>query len=287
MRSHNPRLATVYALCASFFFALGSLFVKTLSHELSLGVMVFFRFVFSLLFFSAVLPFRMDAMQGMKTKAIPLLLLRTFSGVASMFCLYYAIQYLPLSEALILSFTRPLFIPILVYFWFKKPWTSMTLIGLLIGFIGVALVIKPTTLHFSIPMLVGLGGGLFGAVVLTTIRRLTRTEPADRIVFYFFLLAIPITFFPMITAWTTPTLKEFGILLLIGLFSMVYQMLLARAYRHAKAVQVSSLLYFSVVFGMLFDFFLADQTIDMLSLLGVACIIGGSFFLMKEQASKA
>ena len=55
------------------------------------------------------------------------------------------------------------------------------------GFLGVILILRPTEELFNVASFVGLGAGLFGAIAFTAIRRLTKTEPPERITFYYML----------------------------------------------------------------------------------------------------
>ena len=200
-----------------------------------------------------------------------------------MYCLYFSLHYLPLTDAILLGYTRPLFIPIVVFFWFQKKWTKNTWIGLLLGFIGVLLILKPDQALFNTAALVGLASGMFGGIAFTTIRRLTKTEPSDRILFYYLILSLPLSVVPLIKVWKTPEPKEWGLIVLIAAAATVYQMSLTRAYRHAKAFKVGSILYSAVIFGWIFDFFLGNKVITPISILGILLIILGSFISLKEN----
>jgi len=124
---------------------------------------------------------------------------------------------------------------------------------------------------------------MFGAVAFTTIRRLTKTEPSERITFYYMALSIPLAAFPLASNWQMPTLTEWGLLLLIGGVAIIYQMFLSRAYRHAKAVKVGTLLYSSVAFAYLFDYILGNTVLPYTAFIGIALIVVGSIVALRDQ----
>ena len=105
------------------------------------------------------------------------------------------------------------------------------------------------------------------------IRRISDTEPAARIVFYFGLLSTLITAVPLLWAWQTPSPR--GALLLIGagLFATHAQLNLTRAYGCAPAALIGPFTYLSVVFAGGIAWLLWDETLDLLSLGGVVLVI--------------
>lgn len=287
MRKESMSLAITFSLLASLCYATLAFLIKITEHYLPNPMIIFFRQAISFCILMPLLPLRIGSYRNLKTDCFHLHLLRAFSSIAAMFCLYFAIRYLPLMDAVLLSYTRPLFIPIVVYLWFRKKWTKNTWIGLCVGFLGVVLILKPDEALFDVAALVGLAAGMFGSIAFTTIRRLTKTEPPDRILFYFLAISLPLTSIPLAGAWQTPTLHEWGLLAVIGIGATFYQMFLTRAYRHAKAVKVGSLLYSSVIFAWIFDFFLGSGQVSLAAVIGMTLIIFGSFIALYESKAGA
>lgn len=283
MRKESTPLAVTYSLLAAFCYALLAYLIKLAEAHLSNPMIIFFRQFFGLCILLPLIPFQLGSFKKLKTENFQLHLLRAFASLSSMFCLFYAIRYLPLVDAIILSYTRPLFIPIVVYFWFRKKWTLNTWLGLIMGFIGVVFILRPGAKIFDIAAFVGLAAGMFGGIAFTAIRRLTKTEPPERILFYYLALSLPLSSVPAATSWRMPPLIGWGLLLLIALGGTIYQMFLTRAYRHAKAFKVGSLLYSSVLFAWIFDYFLGKSEFNLVAILGMILIALGSFIALREQ----
>jgi len=284
MRSDNLRLAILYGILASLFYALMGVFVKIAEQTVPNEMVVFFRQVISLVIFAPIFYFQKSSTQKIKTQRFPLHLLRAFASISASYCLFYAIEYLPLVDALTLSYSRPLFLPLVAYVWMGKKWRKNVWFGLLVGFLGIVLILKPSHKVFDIAALVGLAAGLFGAIAFASIRRLTKSESANKIFLYYLLLSLPITAVPLVGGWKAFTLREFFLLALVGLVGMLYQMMMTRAYRHAKAYKVSSVLYATVIFAAAFDWFIEGKFLDIVSIIGVALIILGSVATLKTTA---
>lgn len=281
MRSDNTKLAIIYALIAAFFYAVMGLLVKVAEQSLTNEMVVFFRQLTSLIVFAPIFYLRKEPATKLKSQQFPLHLLRAFASISASYCLFYALEYLPLVDALLLSYTHPLFLPIVAFFWLGKRWHKGVWYGLLTGFLGVILILKPSQRVFDIAALVGLAAGLFGAVAFSAIRRLTKHEEANKILFIYLLISLPITSIPMISSWVNFSWPELGLLVLVGLAGMIYQMVLTRAYRHAKAYKVGSVLYSTVIFATLFDWFMGGKFLDVVSMIGIVLIFLGSFATLR------
>ncbi len=280
MRSYNVKLAVIFSLLAALLFALSGVVIKLLSQVVSNEMIVFFRQFFALLFLLPILLKRQGRASLKTSKKAPLYLLRTFASLAAMYCLVYAIKYLPLVDALLLSYTRALFMPLIVFLWFGKRPPAHVWWGLLVGFIGVACILKPSDQVFDIAALVGLASGLFGAVAFSAVRRLTKTEFPTKIMFYYLMLSIPITAVPLATSWVSLNKIFWLALLVLGLIGVIYQYVLTKAYEHAKGPQVASVLYSTVIFAAFFDWVFWKEAMDGYAVLGIGAVIAGSLIAL-------
>ena len=285
MRVYNIKLALLYALGAALLFAASGVIIKFLTISASNQMIVFFRQLFALLF---LIPFsRGKGKSNIKTRKFPLHILRAFASLSAMYCLVYAIKYLPLVDALLLSYTRALFMPLIVFLWFGKKPPKYVFLGLIIGFIGVACILKPDSKVFDIAALVGLASGLFGAIAFSAVRRLTKTENPVKIMLFYLILSIPITAVPLASSWVSPDQTAWLCLLGLGVVGVFYQYMLTKAYEHAKGPQVASVLYSTVIFAAFFDWFLWHESLDVFSILGIIIVVVGSlialgFFFQKR-----
>ena len=136
--------------------------------------------------------------------------MRGLAGVAAVSCYFYAIARLPLADAVLLNQSIPLFVPLVERVWLGEPIPPRLWRVLLIGFAGLLLILRPGFGVFQPVALVGLASAALASIAQVGIRRLTRTEPVTRIVFYFGLIASLAAAPPAALTWRTPSPGDVG-----------------------------------------------------------------------------
>jgi drug/metabolite transporter (DMT)-like permease len=176
-----------------------------------------------------------------------------------MYCFFYAIAHMPLADAMLLNLTSPLFIPLVALIWLHESVSARVWLAIAIGFAGVLLILRPDLEGISPVALIALLGGLFAAVAKVTVRRLSRTEPPLRIVFYFALTAGLVSAVPLAWAWVPPTPTALLWLVAVALFATVGQVCLTKGLSLAPAARMGAFGYFSVIFGAAYGWLLWDE----------------------------
>jgi drug/metabolite transporter (DMT)-like permease len=161
--------------------------------------------------------------------------------------------------------------PLVAWYWLSEAMQRLVLLAVGFGFFGVILVLHPEG-EFSQAALVGLFGGVLAAIAKVSIRRLGRTEPSVRVVFYFSLMATLISSNVLFWNWQTPTPNQWGLLILMGLFGTTGQLLLTRGYAIAAAASVSPFTYFSVIFGAVYGYLFWDEGLTLQFVFGALII---------------
>lgn len=272
---NRPLAGALFVLSASFMFAAMGALVKIVSRSLTNDMVVFFRNFCALVF---ILPWicYLRPHGGVKTALFQLHLIRSLAGLGAMYCFFYAIAQLQLSEACLLAATAPLFIPVIAYVWIREPVAQKIRGAIIIGFIGIVLILKPGLGVFQPVAIVGLAAGVLAALAMVSIRRMSTSEPTIRIVFYFTVLGTLISAVPLIWSWRSPQPKIWWLLVLIGLLAAVGQILLTKGYRLAPAAQVGPFTYGNVVFATLFGWIFWGESLDAMAWVGAVliCIAG-------------
>lgn len=280
-----------YAIAAAAAFAVTAACVKAASATVNNEVVVFFRCAVSLL---VLLPWLLrHGTAAIRTERLGGHLWRAGFGVCAMYCFFYAIAHLNLAEAVLLTYSTPLFIPFIAWAWIKEPPPAIIFPAVALGLVGIGLIVKPgaapsasagDVISFSttpaagglvsFASAVGLLSGICAAAAMVSIRRISDTEPAVRIVFYFTSLSTLVSVIPLLWAWSAPSPTALLWLLATGVFATVGQLCLTRAYSLAAAARIGAFTYSSVIFAGLLGWGLWDETPDALSILGMALVIG-------------
>src|SRR3990167_7043272 len=86
--------------------------------------------------------------QRLKTNVLHIHLIRDASGVLSYYLYFVAIRFLNLTDATVLNYTAPFFVPFVWWVWVKEKIDLHIWWSIIIGFLGVAVILNPTTQIF-------------------------------------------------------------------------------------------------------------------------------------------
>jgi drug/metabolite transporter (DMT)-like permease len=266
-------------VASAVLFASMAAMVSLAARELANAPIVFFRQFIMLVF---LLPWLIrEGPRALETRHIKGHLVRGVAGLGSVACYFYAIARLRLADAVLLNQSMPLFIPLV-----ERAWVGERIPGrlwgvLTLGFTGLLLILRPGIGVFRPAALVGLASALLAAVAQVGIRRLTRTEPLTRIVFYFGLVASTLSLPAAVWWWSRPSPRTWAILLLMGVFATVGQFTLTRAYYHAPAARVGPFLYVGPVFAGFLDWLIWGRLPDALFAAGALVVIASATLALR------
>jgi drug/metabolite transporter (DMT)-like permease len=218
LKQNKIFIGSLFGICAAFVYASMATVVK-LAAEVNIETLVFFRNVISfvLLFFLLI-----RKKVTIKTKKLTLHFVRAIFGMLALYSYFFAVKLLPLANAILLANTTPLFIPFVVLIWLRQKIPKQRVYAICLGFFGVALILQPT-LNFPLQAsFIGIAAGFFASIALTVVRQLSRTEHTEAILFYFFLFAILISFFPMVIMWKNFDFSMWWYILVVGFLATLF-----------------------------------------------------------------
>lgn len=268
----NLRLGALHALAAAAAFSAMGVCIKFAAAATPNAVVVFVRCAVSL---AILLPWLLRrGGVGIRTRRLGGHLWRAGFGILAMYAFFYAIARLPLAEAILLTYSSPLWIPFIAWGWIGERPARIVYPAALLGLSGIALIVKPGLRALDpIAGLVGVAAGVLAACAMVSIRRISDTEPPARIVFYFALLGTAISAVPLAWAWLPPSPGALALLIGAGLLATIGQLHLTRAYGHAPAALVGPFTYVAVIFSAGLGWLFWDERIDRWSALGAALVV--------------
>lgn len=277
----------LWMLIATLFFSLMGATVKLGSEYFSPIELVFYRSATSLIFIFFIMNINKVTI---KTDYLILHFKRSLVGFISLLLFFYAIGHLPLSTAISLNYTSPLFLGILLPFILNRKLNYKVYAMVLIGFIGVFLILKPTFNDESIYAgVIGLFSGLGAAVAYLYLTQLGQLkEPDIRTVFYFTLISTIGSAFLLINQEIhTPRINDFKVLIGLGASATIAQIAITRAYRVGNTLGNASLSYLTIIFSAFIGILLFKEIIDYVSIFGMLLIItSGTFVSIKQSRLK-
>lgn len=243
---------SLYGLAAFFCMAVFGIFTKI---ALQGGSAFWVSFIAYLTGTLLLFPFIVHrGLADLKSEHYIFLLGRAVVGTIASFSYTISMYYIPIVNGTLLFNTAPLFIPLLATLFLKEKIGKSTWVAVLIGFIGVIIIIKPSESIFTQPgNFIGIFAGISLAVAYLLMKLLTSTDPGIRIIFYYLgigtLLQIPILFF----IGSLPSTESIFYSILAGVLLLAAQMALVTGYKYAQASQIGIYQYSSVVFVGIID----------------------------------
>ena len=275
----------VLMLLSSLGFTVMAVLIRDVAATIDPLQMAFFRCTIGWL---AILPFVAHVGLGtVRSNVLRLHLSRAALGTVAMFCAYYAIAHMPLADFTALSFTRPLFAPVMavivlheVVRW--RRWTAT-----IIGFLGVLVMVRPGVADVNPATFVALGESVSLALLIVIVKLMPRAEKTLTMLFWFGVFSIPITAVPAYLVWEWPTATEWLWLVVMALSGVISQWLFILAFRTGEASFVAPIDYVRLVFVTITGYLVFAEIPTIWTLLGAAIIVGATFYIMRRETRLA
>jgi drug/metabolite transporter (DMT)-like permease len=274
-------MQSLWMLAAGLLFACMGVFVKLGSPHFSSAELVFYRSVIGL---ATIYTVTRHQRLSLATRYWKIHLVRSISGFVAILLYFYAIGALPLATAVTLNYTSPLFLALLTTLWLKERAHWPLVLGILLGFAGVVLLLRPTLSHDQFfAGCLGLISGILAGIAYFNIKQLGETgEPEWRVVFYFSLLCtIGAGLWVLLSGFHSIDQKGLLILLGLGASATLAQLAMTRAYGKGKTLVSGALAYSTVVFASLFGIALWGEVLTIIGWLAIGLIAAGGILSVR------
>ena len=269
------------SICA---FSLMDIIVKW-SVDYPIGQVLFFRGFFGIIFYFFIIP-RERLHDFYKTKRPGLHSLRCIAGLIAIIAIFIALRKLPLATVVSISFAAPIFTTIFSIFLLSEKVGIYRWLAVIVGFIGILIITEPgisnLNIYYIFPIIFCLGL----SYVAITLRQLSTTEPVWLISLFF---SIAITFLSFLTlpfGWVMPSFNHFLILSLVGIFGGVSNLWLSQSYKYSEVSLVTPLKYLTLVFAIIFGYFIWDEIPTIKTLIGALLVIVSTLIIFRREIYK-
>ncbi|ASJ40787.1 DMT family transporter [Vibrio vulnificus] len=213
-------------------------------------------------------------------------------GTLALMCVYYAVTALPLAEATILQYVHPVFTALLAVLFLKERVQPATLACIVLCLLGVFTMVYPSFDASGVgelPMLsvgIALLGAFGSSIAYVIVRKLSRTEDSSVIIFYFPLVALPVSAMLIGDDFVVPDVALILVLILVGIFTQIGQFGLTKAMQTQTAGNASAYSYVQIVFSALLGVVLFNEVPSIWTLLGGSLIVTGALINVFGPKSK-
>lgn len=271
-------------LSALLFSAMGVL-IRLASHTVNNETIVFLRNVTGSIL---LLPLLAIHGTGLLKTSVPWKhVWRAVVGLTAMYGFFYAIAHIPLSSAMVFTYSSPVFIPLVAWLFLKETITARMMIAAVLGMAGVLMVCKPELTGNSWILVVGIGSSLLASMAFVTVRSLSATEPTTRIVLYFSLLSAAISAIPMLWAWRPLNPQELLLVVGAGVLATLSQLAMSKAYALAPAGRIGPAAYLAIVFAGLWAWLIWNEVPDQLAVIGAAVIFMATLLCLPRRQARS
>lgn len=266
-------LGVIFAALAFASLAVMSALAKEADRYAATEVIVLFQ---NLICLVAIAPFALrHGPRPLKTERIWLHVLRAATGTGAWLALFFAISMIPLTNAVLLTYSAPLWLPLIAWLLGGQRVGGPVWLGVALGFVGIVLVLHPSNHPINLGAVLGLLAAILLALALLSVRWLGTTEPAERILFYYFLLSTLMIAPFAAFAWQAPDGLAWPYLAGIGICLLLSQVFIIIAYRHASAVTLAPIIYAVIVFTALINWAVWGRAPTLLEAAGMLVVICG------------
>jgi len=274
------------------FFVLMAALIKESSKMVPAGEAVFFRSFFALPIIFGWLWLSGHMASGLKVVSFFDHFWRGLVGTLAMAFMFLGLGLLPLSEVTAISYSAPILTVVFAAAMLREKVRLIRFAAVFMGFIGVLIILYPRLSVISLEQkfsfeargaLYVLLGATFMALAHIFIRKLTKTETASAIVFYF---TISSCFWSALTVpfgWVIPNMFTFGILLLAGLLGGFGQIFLTTAYKYSEASMVAPFEYISILFAIVLGYFVFGELPTLTVLVGSLVVISAGILIIWRE----
>lgn len=216
-----------------------------------------------------------------------LLFARGAAGAIALIFVYTALTHLPFAEATVLQYLHPMFTALLAVFFLQEKLHKNTMACIAFSFLGLLMIVKPDFLlmffestyaapHYPLwAIAAAIAGALGSAIAYVLVRKLNETEDSSVIIFYFPIIALPLSLILLGGEIVMPQGWTWLFLLLVGVTTQIGQVGLTKAMKTAGAGKATSFSYLQVVFAMILGVLVFNEIPTLWTLIGAAFILLG------------
>lgn len=197
-------------------------------------------------------------------------------------CFFGAVVYLPLADVTTFYLAGPIFVTALAPFLLGETIGWQRLGGVVVGFVGVVVAMRPSLASVSGPALVALCGSFCFALLLMVTRSLRGTSDIALLVTQMVsTLVCGAVIAPI--GWVTPNGHDLALLALVGIVAMLGLFCVNRALALAPASVVAPYQYSFILWAMILGYLVFGDVPEPLLLVGAAIIIAAGIFLFWRE----
>ncbi len=278
--NENPLRGIALMIGATICFSLSDTMAKVLVGAIPAVEIAWIRYVvFTLM---ALGPVIRGGRANARARQPKMQILRGLGIVLSSVAFISGLAYLPMAEAAAVSFASPLFITLLAVPLLGEVVGVRGWAGVLVGFVGVMIVVRPGTGGFHPAAFLVLLSSLAWAISMIATRKMGGERASATVLWTagsgLLVLTALLPFSLAAITW-----PQLGLAILLGMVASTGQWMAVLAYRHAAASVLAPLSYGQLIWSSTFGFLVFSTLPDEWTLIGAVFIIGSGLYTVQRE----
>lgn len=211
------------------------------------------------------------------------LVIRGVFGTTALTLFFYTLDNLPIAIATTVQYLSPIFTVIIATFLLKERVNKIQWFFFFIAFSGIVSMGMSKFLSSDITvsainpwwLVTGVSAAFFAGISYNAIVKCRSTDKPVTIVMYFPLIAMPVMLIITAFDYVIPQGIEWGILLVIGVFTQFAQILMTKALHADNTATITPFKYFGSIYAFFIGLFLFDEVISLFGIAGIVLILIG------------
>ncbi len=212
--------------------------------------------------------------------------IRVFFYIGSTTLIATSMILLPLADAATLLFAGPLFVTALAPTMLGEHIGWRRWAAVMVGFIGVVIMMRPTPEAIQPLALVPIVAALFSTFRDIATRRISATESTNAIMVWSTLGLVIVGLLTIPFGWVAVGWVDLSLLAFAGILSGVAHILMVEAFRVAEAALVSPFKYSAVIWAVALGYFIWGTVPDQFILVGGGFVIASGLYILHRETRR-
>ena len=272
----------IFGILAYFCFSILDATQKTLILYHSVFQLLLVKYFF-VLFLSLIESKRKNNINFYKSKSIKLQIFRSLLSVIESGCFVLSFKYLSLADAHSVGSLAPVIVVALSAIFLKEKVSTKIWIAIFIGFIGVFIILRPTSSIFDpkalLPLLAAFILGLYQVVT----KKVSEHDTTETSLFYTSIIGIFIMSLLASNFWNPVSSSSYILFFIIGIFFSlgVYLQIIALSMARASIIQPFhyTLIFWAIILGYIFY----NDIPDLFTIVGAVIITLSGIFVLNQS----
>lgn len=285
----NQTQGVIFLVTFSLLTGMGGYFVK-LTHGINPQQILFFRALLASIFLLSVAIFSHRLHELKFRNPVNTIVMGVVQGL-SVYLFYAALSLTTITNAILLTYTAPIFSVILSVIFLRETIARKTIVGIIISLVGVILVSDPSGISIgssqTLGSLLALLGAFFYAAMAISSKTLTqKTTPLYAAFWQYFIILILTSVFAFNLTLSNFTSNIVSLVYLGWAAGGIAFLLYMQGVKRVKGQLIQIITMLEVLVGSLSGVFLLGETLTLPIVLGAACILGGVLIATSKSQKK-